>query len=119
MSQRTETAYKAVSPGKSAQHDKALDSRDTVNAAVAQSQFTSLSGETCPVCNSFGSGARHANMPGAGQESAEAIVGKGLHHLGRCGDWERARYREPGWTHPAEGPNLKKGMSGFMSSESR
>jgi len=40
MSRRTETAYKAWSPGKSAglpfrvQHDKALDSGDRVNAAV-------------------------------------------------------------------------------------
>ena len=35
MSRRTETAYKTESPGKSAQHDNALDSGDTVNAAVA------------------------------------------------------------------------------------
>jgi len=35
MSRRTETAYKAQSPGKSAPHDKALDSGDRVNAAVA------------------------------------------------------------------------------------
>ena len=62
MSRRTETAYKAESPGKSAQHDKALDSGDTVNAAVAWSRFTFLSGETCPVSNSLGSGARHGNM---------------------------------------------------------
>ena len=34
MSRRTETAYKAWSPGKSAQHDKAQDSGDRVNAAV-------------------------------------------------------------------------------------
>ena len=34
MSRRTETAYKAWSLGKSAQHDKALDSGDRVNAAV-------------------------------------------------------------------------------------
>ena len=34
MSRRTETVYKAQSPGKSAQHDKALDSGDRVNAAV-------------------------------------------------------------------------------------
>ena len=34
MSRRTEIAYKAQSPGKSAQHDKALDSGDRVNAAV-------------------------------------------------------------------------------------
>ncbi len=35
MRRRTETAYKAEFPGKSATHDKALGSRDTVNAAVA------------------------------------------------------------------------------------
>ena len=35
MSRRTETAYKAESPGKSVQHDKAQDLGDTVNAAVA------------------------------------------------------------------------------------
>ena len=34
MSRRTETAYKAQSPGKSAQHDKAPGSGDRVNAAV-------------------------------------------------------------------------------------
>jgi len=34
MSRRTETAYKAQSPGKLAQHNKALDSGDRVNAAV-------------------------------------------------------------------------------------
>ena len=34
MSRRTETAYKAKSPGKSAQHDEALGSGDMVNAAV-------------------------------------------------------------------------------------
>jgi len=32
MSRRTETAYKAKSPGKSAQHDEALGSGDMVNA---------------------------------------------------------------------------------------
>ncbi len=34
MSRRTETAYKAQSPGKSAQHDEAPDSGVRVNAAV-------------------------------------------------------------------------------------
>jgi len=34
MSRRTETAYKAQSPGKSAPHDEARDSGDRVNAAV-------------------------------------------------------------------------------------
>ena len=48
VSRRTETAYKAQSPGKLAQHNKAQDSGDRVNAAVVQRQFTSLSGEICP-----------------------------------------------------------------------
>ena len=34
MSRRTETAYKAQSPGKLAQHNEALGSGDRVNAAV-------------------------------------------------------------------------------------
>jgi hypothetical protein len=34
MSRRTETAYKAQSPGKSAPHDETPDSGDRVNAAV-------------------------------------------------------------------------------------
>ncbi len=34
MSRRTETAYKAESAGELAQHNKALGSADTVNAAV-------------------------------------------------------------------------------------
>ena len=35
MSRRTETAYKAQSPGELAPHNKAPDSGDRVNAAVA------------------------------------------------------------------------------------
>ncbi len=35
MSRRTEMAYKAESPGKSAQHDEAPGLGDTVNGAVA------------------------------------------------------------------------------------
>ena len=42
MSRRTETAYKAQSPGKLAQHNKAPGSGDRVNAAVVQRQFTHL-----------------------------------------------------------------------------
>jgi len=42
MSQRTETAYKAKSPGKSAQHNKAQGSGDRVNAAVVYRRFTLL-----------------------------------------------------------------------------
>ena len=63
MSRRTEIAYKAKFAGKLAQHNEALDSADTVNAAVVWQKFTFLSGETCLVCISFGRGARHGNMP--------------------------------------------------------
>jgi len=42
VSRRTETAYKAQSAGKLAQHNKAPGSADRVNAAVVQRQFTHL-----------------------------------------------------------------------------
>jgi hypothetical protein len=45
VSPRSETSYKARSPGKSAPHDKAQGSGDRVNGAVVQPQFTSLSGQ--------------------------------------------------------------------------
>ena len=51
MSRRTGTAYKAKSPGKLAQHNKAQVSGDMVNAAVVWRKFTSLSGEICPTGN--------------------------------------------------------------------
>jgi len=47
MSRRTETAYKAQSPGKSAQHDKVQGLGDRVNAAVVWRKNTFLSGEIC------------------------------------------------------------------------
>jgi len=47
MSRRTETAYKAQSPGELARHSEAPDSGDRVNAAVAPRKFTFLSGEIC------------------------------------------------------------------------
>lgn len=50
MGRRTEMSYKAESPGKSAQHDKAPDSGDTVNDAVVQRKITFLSGEACFSC---------------------------------------------------------------------
>ncbi len=67
MSRRTEIAYKAQSPGKSAQHDKAPDSGDRVNAAVVLRQFTFLSGEACPACgqsDSAGCGNAVGDRPG-------------------------------------------------------
>ena len=47
MSQRTETAYKAQSPGELARHNETQDSGDRVNAAVLSRKFTFLSGEIC------------------------------------------------------------------------
>ena len=40
MSRRTETAYKAQSPGKSAQHDEAQGSGGRVNAALGVSRWS-------------------------------------------------------------------------------
>jgi len=40
MSRRTETAYKAQSPGKLAQHNEAPDSGDRVNAALGVSRWS-------------------------------------------------------------------------------
>ena len=45
MSRRTETAYNAQFPGKSAPHDEAQGSGDRVNAAVVWRKITLLSGE--------------------------------------------------------------------------
>ena len=42
MSRRTETVYKAKSPGKVAQHIKAQDSGDMVSAAVVSRKITAL-----------------------------------------------------------------------------
>jgi hypothetical protein len=42
VSRRTETAYKAQSAGKLAQHNESPGSADRVNAAVVQRQFTHL-----------------------------------------------------------------------------
>jgi hypothetical protein len=50
VSRRAETSYKAESLGKAAQHVKVQDSGDTVNGAVVQGKFVSLSGEACLSC---------------------------------------------------------------------
>lgn len=67
MSRRTETAHKAEPLGKSAQHDKVLDSRDSRdagNAAIAASPFTFLfGGGDLPIGTSLGKGTRYINGP--------------------------------------------------------
>jgi RNA-directed DNA polymerase len=77
MSRRTETAYKAKSPGKAAQDVKARDSGDMVNAAAVSRKITSLiRGEL--FCMRQSDGAHMSAMTDViEQQSAEAIVGDG------------------------------------------
>ena len=74
MSRRTEMAYKAQSPGKLAQHNKAPGSGDRVNAAVVQPQFTSLSREIC-LTSGLSTAPDMVTGRGIRQKSAEVIVG--------------------------------------------
>ena len=101
MSRRTETSYKAESPGKLAPHIEAQGSGDTVNGAVVQRKFVFLSGEIWPNFASMAAmevglrpslkglelppnpkvaiEARHAATRAViGQKSAEAIVAQRL-----------------------------------------
>ena len=109
MSRRTETAYKAQSPGKSAQHDEAQDSGDRVNAAVVWRKFTSLSGEICLACGRKTAPCM-ATCRVIRQKSAEAIVGVDVVIDGMTiGNEPRPKYL---WSlsrrsHPTEGPNAK------------
>ena len=82
MSRRTETAYKAKSPGQVAQDIKALGSGDMVNAAVAPRKIIALiRGD---LSDRHLSGAhRSAMIHVIGQKSAEAIVGDGKRALFR------------------------------------
>ena len=50
VSRRTEIAYKAEEVDERAQHREVRDCASTVNAAVVQLEFASLSGETCRTC---------------------------------------------------------------------
>jgi hypothetical protein len=93
MSRRTEMAYKAQFPGKSAPHDKALDSGDLL--ASGRSGSRQRRPRMPRLCSERlrpypGRPVRHAVAVLAapcmatcrviGQESAEAIVGAGRYH---------------------------------------
>ena len=83
MSRRTETAYKAKSPGKVAQDIKAQDSGDMVNAAVAPRKITALiRGDLSSMHVLY---VAHLSVMAdvIGQKSAEAIVGDGKRALFR------------------------------------
>jgi hypothetical protein len=77
MSRRTETAYKAKSPGKVAQHTKAQDSGDMVNAAVVSRKITALIRGDLSNKHQFYGAHLSAMADGIGQKSAEATVGAG------------------------------------------
>ena len=78
MSRRTETAYKAKSPGKAAQDVKALDSGDRVNAAVASRKITILiRGDLLDMHPVLEDASCLATFRMIKQKSAEAIVGDG------------------------------------------
>jgi hypothetical protein len=100
MSRRTETAYKAKSPGKAAQDVKAPDSGDMVNAAAVSRKITTLiRGEL--FCMRQSDGAHMSAMTDVTeQQSAEAIVGDGKRALFReVSPRRRAEHRtgkEPG-----------------------
>ena len=49
-----------------------------------------------------------------GAEVSRSHSRQGLHHSWRCGGWKQAG-EEPRKSYPVEGPNLKRGMSSFMS----
>ena len=79
MSRRTETSYKAQSPGKLAQHNKALGSGDRVNGAVVQRQFTHLiRGDLRDVRSLFGTASHAVTQAMITQKSAGAIVAQRL-----------------------------------------
>ncbi|MFZ2956206.1 MAG: hypothetical protein WA705_04895 [Candidatus Ozemobacteraceae bacterium] len=96
MSRRTETAYKARFAGEFAQQNEALDSANTVNAAVVWQKFTFLSGETCSTCGRSGS------VRGGNAEGDRAGVSRGRSSPPRD-----------------EGPNIETGKSSRMLSDRR
>ena len=76
MSPRTETSYKAVRPGKVAQHIEAHGSGRAVDDGVVQLAFAFLSGEIWPIGPPVTPEARRlATAAVLGQKSAEVIVG--------------------------------------------
>lgn len=84
MSRRTETAYKAKSPGKAAQDVKALDSGDMVNAAVAPRKITApIRGDLSGMRSHQVKASCLETLRVTGQKSAEVVVGDGKRALFR------------------------------------
>jgi len=84
MSRRTETAYKAKSPGKVAQDIKALDSGDMVNAAVAPRKINALiRGDLLGMHLPIVEASCLVTFRMIRQKSAEVVVGEGKRALFR------------------------------------
>jgi hypothetical protein len=83
MSRRTEMAYKAESPGKSAQHDKAHGFRryGKCRGCIVK-DYVLIRGGLFSERSVFSAAPCVATCWEFGQESAEAIVGEGSHHAG-------------------------------------
>jgi len=90
----------------------------TVNAAIAGRKFTFLSGE---ICLTGRSARAESASPGNGwRDRAEVSRGHSRCRMqsGSSRLRETSQVKDRGWTHPAEGPNLK-GTSRSSFSEGR
>jgi hypothetical protein len=84
MNRRTETAYKAKSPGKAAPDVKARDSGDMVNAAVVLRKITALiRGDLSDMRSPRVKASCMAIFGMIRQKSAEVVVGDGKRALFR------------------------------------
>ena len=116
VSRRTETAYKAQSPGELAQHNEASDSGDRVNAAPGVSRwsltciakvYVLIRGDLFGV-RPFGS-ARYGNIPVDRAEVSRGHSRRGSRHDGMAiGNEPRPTMWRTSWrSYPTEGPNTK------------
>ena len=109
MSRRTETAYKAKSQDKSAQHDKIPDSwRYGKCCGCVEKDHALIRGDLSDLLSRNVTALSMATWSVIRQKSAESIVGVGRQSLCSGIVWKRATQNS--WrTHPTEGPNMKRG----------
>ncbi len=94
MSRRTETAYKAKSLGKSAQHDEVLWSRGYGKCCGCVAKVHVLIRGGLSRKRPLREAHRMATWGVTGQKSAEVIVGEGIRYR-RCNGWKRALTAAP------------------------
>ena len=110
MSRRTETAYKAII--RASQHDMTKSHgfrRNGKCCGCVATVHVLIRGDLLHM--QFRRKARHL-VTGCrdGAEVSRSHSRQGRHHSWRCGGWKQAGI-ESRKTYPAEGPNLKRGMS--------